>query len=143
MEILKKLLNTNSNNRINDFILLFLRIAPSLLLLTHGYPKLLKLFSGGEIQFPQVMGMSSEISLFLAMFAEFFCSIFVILGLFTRFAAFPIVMTFLIIVFLVHGADDLSMRELPFLYLISYITVLFLGAGKFSIDNFIYNKIKK
>ena len=86
------------------------------------------------------MGMSPAISLTLAMFAEFICAILVMVGFFTRIAALPIVITMCVVVFHVHAADPLSTKELPMLYLISYTFILFMGAGKHSIDTLLHRK---
>jgi len=140
--MMKKLLNPFPNKAFNDVLLLFLRVAVGLLLLSHGYPKLLKLISGQPISFASIMGMGPTLSLALAMFAEFFCALFVMFGLLTRFAAIPIVFTFLVIVTLVHGADPLPQRELPYLYLIVYVIILFSGPGKYSLDYLLFRKRK-
>ncbi len=140
---MKNLFKPDINQQIRDFTLLFLRLSIGALLLTHGYPKLLKILGDGDIQFASVFGMSPELSITLAMSAEFLCNILVMLGLFTRFATIPIIFTMCVIVFIVEGSLPITQKELPILYLISYIYILFNGAGKHSIDNFIHIKLNK
>lgn len=140
---MKQLFNPYSSSNVRDFAFLLLRIIVGLLLITHGYPKLQKLLSGNEIQFASVFGMSQKLSLAMAMFAEFFCAIFLLIGLFTRLAAVPIIITFLVIVFQIHGSDPLGQKELPIMYLISCITIFLCGPGKFSLDYLIYSKAKR
>ena len=140
---MSRIINPWANDRVKDFLLLFLRLAVGALLISqHGYPKLLKLMSGEPIQFAAVMGMSEKTSFILAMFAEFICAILVMLGVFTRLAAIPIIITFLVIVFHVKGGNPVSDRELPMLYLIFYTYIFFSGAGKHSFDN-IFRKMMK
>ena len=81
--------STKSNPLIIDLVLLVIRIFVGFAMLSHGFPKLQDLLSGEEIQFFSFMGLSAKTSLTLAVFAEFVCSIFIILGLFTRFAHLP------------------------------------------------------
>lgn len=135
---MNRIINPWANDTVRDFLLLFLRIAVGSLLLSHGYPKLVKLMSGQPVEFASVMGMSQQSSMALAMFAEFICAIMVMIGLFTRLAALPIIITMLVIVFHIHGEGTLSQKELPYMYLITYTFIFFSGAGKHSFDNIIY-----
>ncbi|MFS8617011.1 MAG: DoxX family protein [Solitalea sp.] len=120
--------------------LLLLRIGLGALLLTHGVPKLQRLFAEGPVQFSEVLGMSAGLSLGLAVFAEFLCSILIMVGLFTRYAAVVLTVLMVIIVFVVHGDDGLSRQELPLLYLLGFLVVLLNGAGKISLDHLIWGK---
>ena len=110
-----------------------LRVGIGLLMLGHGIPKLQMLISG-DIQFPGVMGMSPTLSLALAVFAEVVCSILLLVGLLTRYAAIPLIVTMLTAVLIIHGDDPFAKQELGILYLIVYLTLFLLGSGKFSFD---------
>jgi putative oxidoreductase len=137
---MKQLLNPYSNNSLTDFMLLTARLVIGFLLLQHGFPKLIKLFSNEPVQFASVMGLSETTSLALAMFAELICAFLVAIGLFSRLASIPIVITMLVIVFHIHINDELSKKELPLLYLVFYSYILLRGAGKFSLDALLYKK---
>lgn len=132
--LLIKFLGPDSKVRNVDFALLFLRVSVGLLMLTHGYPKFLRLLSGNTT-FADPLGMGAEASLSLAVFAEFFCSLLLILGLVTRFAIFPILITMLVAVFVVHADDPFSRQELGLMYLIPLIFLLITGPGKYSLDS--------
>jgi len=116
-----------------NITLLVLRVGIGLLMLGHGIPKLQMLISG-DIQFPGVMGMSPTLSLALAVFAEVVCSILLLVGLLTRYAAIPLIVTMLTAVLIIHGDDPFAKQELGILYLIVYLTLFLLGSGKFSFD---------
>ena len=118
-----------------DGALLILRVAVAALMLTHGIPKLQSLLSGGEIQFPGVMGMSPRLSLALAVFAEVFCSILILLGIATRLAVVAPIITMLVAVFMIHINDPFANQELGLLYLFLYLPLLILGSGRLSLDN--------
>ncbi|WP_317172069.1 DoxX family protein [Salinimicrobium oceani] len=107
------------------------------LMLAHGIPKVQMLFSRGEIQFPGVMGLSPVVSLALAVFAEVVCSILLIIGLGTRWASIPLIITMLVAVLLVHGGDPFANQEPGLLYLFLYLPLLFLDSGKYSVDQVI------
>lgn len=112
-------------------------------MLTHGIPKLSRLFAEGPVRFSEVMGMSAGLSLSLAVFAEFLCSLLIILGLFTRYAAFVLTCLMVIIAFVVHAEDGLSRQELPLLYLVGFVAVLLSGGGHYSLDQLIWGKKRK
>ena len=117
--------------------LLILRLAVGFtMLIGHGWPKLSN-FAAMSTKFPGVMGMSSQISLSLAVFSEVFCSVFLILGLLTRWVSAPLIVTMLVAVLIVHGNDPFKSKELGLMYLTCYTTLFFTGGGEFSIDKFI------
>ena len=109
-------------------------------MLSHGFPKLEQLTAGGEIKFMDFLGLGPVISLVLVVFAEFICSIFVILGLFTRWMVIPLIITMLIAALMVHSADDYAVKELSIVYLVFYIVILLLGPGRFSLDKIFSKK---
>ena len=117
--------------------LLLLRVLAASFMLSHGFPKLVKLMEGGEIKFGDPIGIGPESSLFLAVFSEFFCSILIGLGLFTRMATFPLIITMLVAAFISHGADPFGRKELALMYLLLYCSILVFGGGKYSVDKLI------
>lgn len=128
-----------------DLGLLLLRLGFGFLMMFgHGYGKLIKLASG-EAQFPALFGLSPVINLGLATFAEFFCSLFLILGIFTRLSTLPLIATMITAAFIVHAGDPLfnpggANKEFALLYLIPYLTLFFMGPGKYSFDYIIRNR---
>ena len=134
---MKKIFNPKFATTQVDVVLLILRVGVGAMMLVHGLPKLQMLLAGGEIQFPGVMGLSPALSLGLAVFAEFLCSILLIVGLGTRLATIPLIITMMVAVFLIHGNDPFANQELGLHYLLSYVALLILGGGKFSVDAFV------
>lgn len=139
---MKNLFTTKFNLKSLDFILLLVRIAVAAFMLTHGFPKLIKLLAGGEIRFADPFGFGMTFSLVLAVFAEFICSILIGLGIGTRLATIPLIITMSVAAFVAHGADPFGKKELALLYLVIYLFLLFAGSGKFSIDYLISRKSK-
>lgn len=138
--MIKKMINSGSYAKNIDLSLLILRIAGGALMLTHGISKIAPLFGSDPIQFPDPIGLGATTSLALTVFAEVVCAALLILGLATRFAAIPLLITMLVAVFVVHIADPFANQELPLLYASIYLVILIAGAGKFSIDNMVFNK---
>ena len=131
---------TNINLLNADIGLLIFRISISILMLMHGWPKLLKFFGSDEISFADPIGLGETLTFSLAVFSEFFCALFIIFGFITRFAALPLITTMFVAALIVHMPDGFSKQELPLLYMFGFILLAFTGPGKYSMDYFIRNK---
>ncbi|WP_207426938.1 DoxX family protein [Pedobacter sp. SYSU D00535] len=116
-----------------DAGLLILRVFAGGLMLTHGLPKLMKVMEGNT-QFGDPLGLGTELSLYLAILAEVLCALLVILGLFTRIATIPLIITMFVAFFVVHASDPLTVKELALIYLSIFLTIFFTGPGNYSID---------
>lgn len=138
----KLFLKTLSLSNVNSALLL-LRVGVSLMMLTHGYPKLMRFFADEPISFTSILGLSAAVSLALAVFAEVFCSVLLILGAGTRIASFPLIVTMAVAAFHVHADDPFSRKEKALLFLLIYVVLLFTGGGKFSIDHLFAEKRPK
>lgn len=118
-----------------DLAALLLRvIGGGLMMMQHGYPKLMKLSGNGPVKFADPIGMGEFPSLLLAIFSEFLCSALLILGLFTRLAVIPLIITMFVIIFVVHSGDPIEDIELAVMYAAIFVALLFSGPGKWSID---------
>lgn len=116
---------------------LILRLGIAALMLTHGWPKLMRLLEGGEISFPDPLGMGSTLSLVMATLTEVVGSLLIALGLATRLAAFSLIFTMFVAVFIVHANDPFSKMEMGLLYLLVYIALFITGGGKYALDKYI------
>jgi putative oxidoreductase len=111
--------------------LTILRISIGIMMLFfHGLPKL-QSASQLATQFPDPIGLGSALSLYLVIFAECFCSIFLILGVYTRLSCIPPIVTMLVAIFIIHGNDPWPTIELPGLYLMGYIALFIGGGGRY------------
>ncbi|TDQ06980.1 DoxX family protein [Pedobacter metabolipauper] len=138
---MKRLFNTNFNHEGIHFMLFVLRGALAIFMAIHGYQKLQGLLAGGEIQFGDPIGIGVVPSFYLTVFAEFFCSILLFLGLATRLALIPLIITMLVAVLIVHAPDEFGKKELGLHYLVGYLFLMVSGAGKYSIDHLISGKL--
>ncbi|MDH6253578.1 putative oxidoreductase [Chryseobacterium sp. H1D6B] len=129
--------NSNYSSVFRDIILLIVRVFIGFAMLSHGFPKLQMLLAGGKIEFFDFLGLGQQVSLILTIFAEFVCSILLILGLFTRVSLGFLIFTMIIAAFVVHGADPFETRELSLIYLSVYLLLITFGAGKVSVDHLI------
>lgn len=102
----------------------------------HGWGKLMNVFSG-NFQFLDPIGLGPTVSLILAAFAEGICSLLILAGFWTRFAALVLTINMAVAVFLVHfpSGDWFGDMELPLFFLVAFIVIFLLGPGKYSLDN--------
>jgi putative oxidoreductase len=115
----------------------FLRIVFGVLMIAkYGYFKMIK-FEELQTRFYNFLGMGTTFSLILVIFAEVICSAFIILGLFTRVAVIPLIITMLVVVFGANAGKPLIESEPALLFLGAYITLLLCGPGRISIDGMI------
>lgn len=125
-----------------DYALLVVRLVIGVLMITHGWPKLMRVLDG-DFNFADPIGIGSKASLIFTTLAEFGGSVLLIFGLFSRFAAGSLLFTMLVVIFIVKWAEGLSAMESGLLYGITYLTIFVLGPGKFSLDYRIVDKLLK
>ena len=134
--------------------LLVLRLGIGGYLITHGWGKLQMLLAGGAEKFGDPIGLGSTLSLALVTTSEFLCALLIILGLATRLAAVPVVISMSVAAFVIHARDPWTMeaaanaffsgasktwfsKEPALLYLIPFLSLVFTGGGKLSLDGLI------
>jgi len=130
---MRKLLSTGYTDWAFNTGLFVLRVSGALMILPHGYDKLIH-FAQKKNAFIDFLGMGSTVSLCLIIFAEFFCSIFVIMGLFTRFSVLPLVIAMGVALFKGHQGTIFGAGEKAALYFAIFFCVLLVGPGKASVD---------
>lgn len=117
-----------------DAGLLFLRITTGGFIATlHGWGKLTSYGSMLDT-FADPIGLGPGLSLTLTVFAEFVCGLAIVVGLATRAAAVPLVIMMLVAAGIVHADDPWSKKEFALLYAIPFVTLIFTGAGRYSLD---------
>lgn len=145
--MLSSLLHTN-----DDICLFIARISLGIVILPHGLQKLLGLFGGagfsGTVDFFVGSGLPSAVAI-LIIIAESFGALGLILGFFSRLAAFGITLIMLGAIFMVHIQNGFFMNwfgnqagegfEYHLLALGLSLVVLIKGGGKWSVDNMIVN----
>ena len=133
---MRKLLSTHYSAGAFNTAMLFLRIAAGGLMLVHGYDKMVH-FNETASHMMNFMGIGAKATTALVIFAEFFCSLLVMLGLFTRLACIPLIICMGVALFKAHKGDFNGEGQVAALFLICFIVLLLLGAGKVSVDSMI------
>ncbi|MES2410987.1 MAG: DoxX family protein [Bacteroidota bacterium] len=130
--------------------ILLIRIIIGVLMAFHGYQKLINFetmvasdFWAKEVSF---LGMTGATPLALTIFAEFFCSLLLIIGLFTRLALIPLIICMGYIVAFVanfavinSGDNGIEVNN-AFFYLMIYLAIYLTGPGNYSLDYKIANR---
>ncbi len=132
--MIKQFLKTKTSDKSIDIAILILRITVMAFMLAHGFPKLMKLLAGGEIKFADPIGLGMTFTLVLAVFSEFLCSILIGIGLATRLATLPLIVTMVIAAFVSHADDPFGSKEKALLYLLIYLVLFLVGSRKYSVD---------
>ncbi len=122
-----------------DAGLLILRATLGLAMLTHGIPKLLG--GVGNIQDTLAEKGIPEFIAYGVHIGETVAPILIIIGLFTRPAAAVFVFNMIFATILVHSGDMFQMgehgglvRELNWLYILCGLSVMLMGAGRYSVS---------
>ena len=134
---MKKLFSTSTSDNAFSFAVLVLRLgAGSLMMINHGLDKLMH-FAQKAPRFADPFHVGSTTSLSMVVFAEFFCSVFIILGLFTRVACIPLIIAMSVALFIANKGDFFGAGESAGLFLTCFVALLFTGPGKVSLDRFV------
>lgn len=115
---------------------LVFRVILSSFMLTHGWGKL-STFSEKTDVFPDPLGIGSYLSLSLATFTEFFCSILLLIGLFTRFASLGLLTTMLVAGLIFHSSDPFHEKELALLFASGFFYFTCAGGNRYSCDQWL------
>ena len=140
--MLKKCFTPGNDSRCTNLALLVLRVWLGVVMLAnHGFDKL-STFGEKSSNFPDPLRVGHAVSLALVVFAEFFCSLLLIIGLLTRFGAFVLAFNLTVAFIVVHhgGLSGPHSGELAFIYLAGYLALLIAGAGRYSADGLLFKK---
>lgn len=133
---MKKIFSTKYSDRSISLALFLLRIAVGGLMIPHGYKKLIN-FATKSSTFSDPFHIGSPLSMSLVIFAEFFCAALIVLGLLTRLASIPLIITMAVALFISHNGQVFGEGEKAALFLAGYLIILLAGPGKISADRLI------
>ena len=133
---MKKLFSIKYSDNGISFATLLLRLSLGGLMMTHGYDKLIH-FGSKASSFADPFHIGNSTSMALVIFAEFFCAVFVIMGLFTRLSCIPLIIDMAVALLVAHKGDFFGGGATAALFLFGFLALLFTGPGKVSLDKLI------
>lgn len=145
-QIIKRIFQTQAG-----WASLALRVPVGVILTAHGAQKLFGWFGGhglqGTADWLASIGLAPGMLMaLLAGGAEFFGGLALIIGLFTRPAAFVSAVTMVVAIFSVHFTNGLLLDNGGYEFALSLLAItvalLIQGSGRLAVDNWIYNKLK-
>lgn len=137
MEIVKQILSSDLGSSFNDLVLLIFRVLLAVeLFRVHGLKKF-RVENGQKEKVPNPFGLPDKMNVTIASFADLVVPFLIILGLGTRLAVLPTIGVTAIGYFVVHRKDSPEVRDVPYMYTLSLLLILALGAGKYSLDYYL------
>jgi len=121
---------------VTNWLLLALRVIFGGLLMSNGIIKILD-YGTLSATFADPIGLGSQVSVTLVIFAEVFCAFGVICGLFFRLSLIPVIVTMFIAALVTLGNAGWSHRQLPVSFLMVFLLLMITGPGAYSLDKFI------
>jgi len=137
IEIIKQILHSDLGNSFNNAALLAFRVLLAIeLFRVHGMKKF-RVENGQKEQVPNPLHLPEKLNGLVATFSDTVIPFFIILGLGTRLAVLPTIGVTAIGYFVVHRNDSLEVRDVPYMYTLSLLLLLALGAGTYSLDYYL------
>lgn len=130
---MKSFFSTKYSNASFNIGMLVLRVFLGLILISHGYPKLVN-FPTLKHKFMNFLSLGSTVSLTLIIFAELFCGFLLVIGMFTRLAAIPVIIGMGVVFFIASHANLFSEGERGGMYMAAAFLILLCGPGRISVD---------
>jgi len=136
-EIIKQILHSDLGTSFNNAAFLVFRILLAVeLFRVHGMKKF-RVENGEKEHVPNPLHLPEKLNGLVATFSDTVVPFLIILGLGTRFFVLPTIGVTAIGYFVVHRKDSLEVRDVPYMYTLSLLLVLALGAGKYSLDYYL------
>ena len=121
-------------------LILLIRLFFGVLFFMHGLDKMTH-FNELSYTFPSFFGFGSYVTLMLAIFCEFACSMFLMVGCLTRIVLIPMIVSMAVAFFDIHDAM-MPDGELSLIYFMVFFGLFLIGPGRFSLDYLIDKRVK-
>jgi len=137
IDIIKQILYSDLGTSFNNAALLVFRVLLAIeLFRVHGMKKF-RVEDGQKEHVPNPLHLPEKLNGLVATFSDTVIPFFIILGLGTRLAVLPTIGVTAIGYFVVHKNDSLEVRDVPYMYTLSLLLLLALGAGTYSLDYYL------
>lgn len=141
IEFIKQILYSDLGTAFNNAALLVFRVLLAVeLFRVHGMKKF-RVENGQKEHVPNPLHLPEKLNGLVATFSDTVVPFLIILGIGTRLVVLPTIGVTAIGYFVVHKKDTLEIRDVPYMYTLSLLLILALGAGKYSLDYYLLNLI--
>ena len=143
MDIAKTLMYSDAGSVINNLALLVFRVLLSVQLFrVHGMKKFPVL--GGKMEnVPNPFNLPKKLNSSLAAIADTMVPLLIILGTGSRLIVIPVIVVTLTGYLVVHRDDSPEVRDVPYMYALSFLFLSVLGFGTCSLDHYLLTKFFK
>lgn len=137
--MIKDLLYSDAGSNLNNIALLVYRILLGFeLFRVHGLKKF-RLENGQKEHVPNPLHLPDKLNGLVATFSDTVVPFLLMLGVCTRLILLPVIGVTAIGYFVVHRRDSAEVRDVPYMYTISFLFLLITGAGTYSIDHLLFS----
>lgn len=141
IDLIKQILYSDLGNSFYNAALLIFRVLLAVeLFRVHGMKKF-RVENGQREHVPNPLHLPEKLNGLVATFSDTVVPFLIILGIGTRLAVLPTIGVTAVGYFVVHRKDSLEVRDVPYMYTLSLLLILALGAGKYSLDYYLLNLI--
>ncbi|WP_053062428.1 DoxX family protein [Photobacterium aquae] len=125
----------NNAHRLDDILLLLLRLATGGAMLAHGIGKI---FQFGDLAptFADPLGIGTSASLVIVILIEIMASLAILAGMLTRLFALILLLTMTVATYTTSTTTGWTSAEPMFLYAMLYLTLLIQGGGRLSASHY-------
>ncbi|ALM47969.1 DoxX family protein [Flavobacterium psychrophilum] len=135
IDFIKQILSSDLGSAFNNSAMLVFRILLALeLFRVHGIKKF-RVENGQKEHVPNPLHLPEKLNGLVATFSDTVVPFLIMLGIGTRLVVLPTIGVTAIGYFVVHRKDSLEVRDVPYMYTLSLLLILALGAGTYSLDH--------
>lgn len=141
-KLIKRMFLYSAGLTFTNMARLFMRLFTGVMFMQFGIRQIVQ-FNELALSFPSVFGMGAEVSLLVMILIEIICSTLIILGLFTRFAIIPPMVSMVIaecvLIQELMAQTNVTFQSsqiifLPIMFLGIFLFMMLAGPGKISLD---------
>ena len=141
MELIKSILTSDLGSDFNNIAFLLFRILLALeLFRVHGMKKF-RVQNGEREHIPNPLHLPEKLNRFVAAFSDTVVPFLIMGGFATRLVVLPTIGVTSVGYFIVHRNDSVEVRDVPYMYTLSLLLILCMGAGTYSADNYLLQLI--
>ena len=135
LELLKTVFHSDLGSEFNNWVFFGFRVLLFVeLIRVHGLKKI-----DSKHDTPNPLGLPQKLNNFISILAMLYLPVLGIIGLGTRLVLIPALMVTSIGYFVIHKNDTITIRDIPYMYSLNLLLLIFVGPGSISVDQLIWS----